>query len=276
MKLTVQAVCVVAALALSWSPLAAQWPRHPTSGLPRTETGEPDSRAPAPRTADGKPDLSGVWRGAGDSRFAQGPDAPAIAQPWNLPTAGSYWIAVGLPMTDYGEEIAKARQAEFSKDNPRSHCLPMGIMQLHVAGAPAKYIQTPREVVILYEGNGERRQIFTDGRSLPANDPQPWWNGYSVGRWEGDTLVAETTHFRDGGWLDMSGSPLTDAATITERFRRPSYGRIEIDIIIEDKKAYFKPFMVRVNQRLMPDQELIEHVCPENNQFPREGKNSRR
>ena len=126
------------------------------------------------------------------------------------------WVVpyAGVSRTDYGQRLFQQRQATDSRDNPRGLCLPVGIMQLHMAAQPAKYIQTPRELVILYEGNSERRQIFTDGRSLPRNDPQPWWNGYSVGRWAGDVLVVETTNFRDGGWLDMPGNPLTDAAMI--------------------------------------------------------------
>jgi hypothetical protein len=144
----------------------------------------------------------------------------------------------------------------------------MGIVQLHTQGAPRKFIQTARELVILYEASSERREIFTDGRSLPpAGDPQPWFNGYSAGRWEGDTLVVETGNFRDGGWLDIIGSPLTDAAKITERFRRVSYGRMEIDVTVEDPKVYLRPWTVRVNQQLMLDEELIEFVCLENQRF---------
>jgi len=187
-------------------------------------------------------------------------------------TATSMWVGVGLPLSDYGETLLKARQAADGRDNPRSHCRPMGFMQLHMLGSPAKYFQTPRELVILYEANSERREIFTDGRPLPNDSPQPWWNGYSVGRWDGDTLVVETTHFRDGGWLDMAGTPLTDAARVTERFRRPAYGLMEIDITIDDAKAFRRPFTVRWNQSLMVDQDLIESVCLENNHFPRDGR----
>jgi hypothetical protein len=121
--------------------------------------------------------------------------------------------------------------------------------------------------VILYEASSGLRQIFTDGRALPGNDPQPWWYGYSVGKWDGDTLVVESTGFRDGGWLDIIGSPLSDAAKITERFRRVSYGRMEIDITIDDSKLYTRPWTVRANQRIMPDQELIEFICLENQRF---------
>ena len=172
-----------------------------------------------------------------------------------------------MPLTPFAAELLKTRVAGNSKDNPEAHCLPMGIIQLHTQGAPRKYVQTPRELIILYEASAERREIFTDGRALPADDPQPWWNGYSVGRWDGDTLVVESSSFRDGGWLDIMGSPLTDAARITERFRRPAFGRMEIDITIEDKKAYTKPFTVRVNQQLMLEEELIEFVCLENQRF---------
>jgi hypothetical protein len=174
----------------------------------------------------------------------------------------------GIPRTAHGEELFRSRQATDSKDNPRSHCRPMGIMQQYTQALPARFVQTPPVLIILYEGNGERREIFTDGRSLPDNDPQPWWNGYSVGRWEGDVLIVQTTHLRDGGWLDFGGNPLTDAARITERFRRPAYDRMEIDITIDDKKAYLRPFNLRRNLRLAPDEELIEFVCLENNHYP--------
>jgi hypothetical protein len=154
-----------------------------------------------------------------------------------------------------------------SKDNPDAQCLPLGHLQLHTHSQPRKMIQTAEMIVILYEANADVRQIFLDGRERPPSDVQPWWNGYSRGRWEGDTLVVETTNLRDLGWLDVNGAPLTSQATITERFRRPNAGTLEIDVTIDDPKAYTKPWTVRVNQRLVPDAELIEFVCLENNQF---------
>jgi hypothetical protein len=255
---------------LAAAPLSAQWPRHPTHDVPRTADGQPDLNAPAPRTADGKPDLSGLWRAGGG--FGRGRGRGAAAPPPSGPPVASFInlaqnIEGGLPLTPYGAELLKTRRAGNSKDNPEAHCLPMGIVQLHTQGAPRKFIQTSREIAILYEASAERREIFIDGRSLPNNDPQPWWNGYSAGRWDGDTLVVETASFRDGGWLDVTGSPLTDVARITERFRRPTFGRMEIDVTIEDKKAYTAPFTVRVNQTLMLDEELIEFVCLENQRF---------
>ena len=264
-----RAVSLTAALLLFVASVEAQWPRQAPADAPRTADGEIDVDAPAPRTSDGKPDLSGVWR-AGGSSYARG-RLTGFSQPGSdVFEAVSLRILpfVGTPLTDYGQTILREREATNARDNPRGLCLPVGIMQLHIAAVPARYVQTPRELVILYEGNGERREIYTDGRSIPVNDPQPWWNGYSVGRWEDDELVVETTHFRDGGWLDGVGYPLTDAARITERFRRTSYGRMEIDITIDDRKAYLRPIKVRRNQALMVEGDLIESVCLENNHFP--------
>ncbi|HVG73230.1 MAG TPA: hypothetical protein VM819_20120 [Vicinamibacterales bacterium] len=256
---------IVAALFVSVTSLHAQWPAQAPANAPRTADGEIDLDAGTPRASDGKPDLSGTWRGGG-----RGPTGFSYPGRNVAYTAGVYIAPLFVfRRTAYGEELYNARQATHSKDNPRGLCLPMGIVQLHTSAGLAKYIQTSGELVILYEMNGERRQIFLDGRPLPTNDPQPFWNGYSVGRWEGDALVVETTHFRDGGWLDMAGNPLTDAGRVTERFRRPSYGRMEIDITIADTKAYEAPFTVRWNQRIAEDTNLIESVCLENNRFAR-------
>ena len=263
----IRAVPLVAALLLFVASVQAQWPTQVAADAPRGPDGEVNLNAPAPRTSYGTPDLSGVWRGGGSSSGQRGgfsnpgPDVFESTGLRVLPFAGA-------PLSDYGEALRNAREAAQGRDNPRGLCLPVGIIQLHIAALPARYVQTPRELVIVYEGNSERREIFIDGRSAPTNNPQPWWNGYSVGRWDGDVLVVETTNFRDGGWLDAVGNPLTDAATVTERFRRPSYGRMEIDITIDDRKAYLRPFTIRRNQALMVDGDLIESVCLENNHFP--------
>jgi len=281
MKALINAAGLLALFAALSPPLSAQWPSYPTSGVPRTPGGEPNLDAPAPKTADGRPDLSGVWRGGGfgpplgsarppGAGASSAPAAPATT-PTGTPLAtfrnvGSNFKD-GLPLQPWAAELLKKRNADNSKDNPEAHCLPMGIMQFHTQGAPRKFIQTPGLLVILYEASSGIRQIFTDGRPLPANDPQPWWYGYSIGKWDGDTLVVETSGLRDDGWLDIIGSPLTDAAKITERFRRVSYGRLEIDITIDDPKAYTKPWTVRVNQQIMVDTELIEFICAENQRF---------
>ena len=137
-------------------------------------------------------------------------------------------------------------------------------MQLHTHPEPRKIIQTPGLIVILYEANGGIRQIFTDGRPLPSKDAQPWWYGYSTGKWDGDTLVVETNGFRDDVWLDVEGSPLTESGKMTERFRRVNFGNMEIEITVDDPKAYTKPWTVKVNHRIMLNTELIEFVCQEN------------
>jgi hypothetical protein len=243
----------------------AQWEPRLGAAVPLTDEGTPDLDAPPPRTVDGKPDFTGVWQGAGGGR------APALQFSAGPPVAGFLDVAQnvegGLPLTPEAAALLERRRAGNGAENPEAHCLPMGIMQFHTQGAPRKFVQTPEVIVILYEASMGIRQILIDGSSRPIDDPQPWWYGYSVGRWEDDTLVVETTGLRDDGWLDVFGTPLTDAATLTERFRRPSYGRMEIDITVDDPKAYTRPWTVRVNQRIMPDQELIEFVCLENQRF---------
>jgi hypothetical protein len=181
--------------------------------------------------------------------------------------AGSHPIAAGLSYTPYGEALLKARESRDGGDNPRAHCRPMGLMQLHVQALPAQYVQTPASLPILYEGNGEWRQIFTDGRSLPPRGATPRSNGYSVGRWDRDTLIVETTGFRADGWLDTIGNPLTDEGRIIERFRRPWYGRLEIEITIEDPKSYRRPFTVGAFHSPLIGPQLMEFVCRENNRF---------
>jgi hypothetical protein len=173
-------------------------------------------------------------------------------------------IKPGLPLRPEAAELLRARTEEHSKDNPDAHCLPLGLMQLHLHPQPRKIIQTPGVIVILYEAQGGVRQIFTDGRAQPPEDVQPWWYGYSVGHWEDDTLVVETSGFRDDVWLDVNGSPLTNHGRMIERFRRPNYGNLEIVITFDDPTVYTKPFTVRVNQRIMADTDLIEFICNEN------------
>ncbi len=269
--------CSFAALFLTAAPAAlfAQWPSYPTPGLPRTPDGKPNLSAPAPRTADGKPDLTGIWQNnrtvGGTVAARTGPKPPSSNEDlltvarrspfWNL---GSQFKD-GLPFTPWGAEVHRQRVANNSKDNPDAHCLPMGIMQFHNHGEPRKMIQTPQLIVILYEANAGIRQIFTDGRPLPT-DPDPWWYGYSTGHWEGDTLVVETAGFRDMGWLDVEGSPLTEGAHITERFHRPDFGHLDIDVTINDPKAYTKPWTVSVHQHILADTDIIEFVCQENEQ----------
>jgi hypothetical protein len=265
--------------ALAASP-AAQWPHHRTPGAPRLPDGKVDLAAAAPMFLDGRPDLSGVWENPGWREAAAASDAiggvggapatrSAAAGRAPVRSIAAFFdvgtlVPGGLPFQPWARSVRDARAAANAKDNPDAHCLPLGNMQLHLHPEPRKIVQSTGVIVILYEANAGLRQIFTDGRPLPTHDPQPWWFGYSTGRWEQDTLVVETTGFRDEGWLDVNGSPLTDAARMTERFRRVNYGTLQVEVTVNDPKAYTKPWSVSLTQRLMPDDELIEFICQEN------------
>jgi hypothetical protein len=265
----VLAVCVALAPSLS-----AQWPAYPTPGVPRLPDGKPNLNAPAPRTPEGKPDLSGVWGlggGGGGGRGRGAAPDPALPQFSQGPPVSQFFEVAGrgtpLPIQPWAAELKKKRMADNSKDNPDVWCLPIGLMQYHNHPQPRQIVQTKNLTLITYEANYGLRYIYTDGRPAPNNDPTPWWFGYSRGWWEEDTLVVETTNFlgdERAGWLDVNGSPYTDQLKMTERFRRPNFGTLEIDVTIDDPKAYTKPFSVRVNHRIMVDQEMMEFICNEN------------
>jgi hypothetical protein len=242
-------IAVVAVLAMIASP-AAQWLHVPTPGIPRHADGTPNLSAPAPRTPEGTPDLSGLWRPAamliGDIAATQQPrDVPF--QPW-------------------AEQLYKERRANQGRDDPTANCIVGGVPRSDLVPYPFKILQMPGLMVVLYEAVHSYRQIFTDGRALP-DDPNPTWFGYSVGRWQGDTLVVETSGFNDKGWLDNFGKPATDALKVTERFRRRDFGRMEIDITIDDRKAYTRPWTVTLPLSLYPDTDLLEYICNENNKY---------
>jgi hypothetical protein len=300
--LVVASACTVA--------IGAQWAKHTESGVPRDAQGRVRMEAPPPRTADGKPDLSGNWMRAdrdplpseiagivgnrGEQTAQRGRGAPAAiavepqvaafpADSKSPPLATFFELGAnltgGLPYTPWAAELKKQRMATNDKDNPDANCMPMGITQFHMQPQPRKIVQTPKLILISYEANYGLRYIYTDGRKLPPQgEPQPWWYGYSTGRWEGDTLVVETNNLRGAdsspydGWLDVRGSPYSEQAKFTERFRRPIFGKLEIDVTVEDPKAYTKPFTVRINQRILVDEEPIEFVCNENQQFRRRVK----
>lgn len=269
-------------LAAACTATYAQWPDYRTPG-PRLKDGKIDFAADPPRTVDGKIDFSGLWepargparggrggRGGGASMNGTPPlPFPIPTAPGDPPVAQFFNIGAGLPgglppMTPWAAELRAKRKADNNKDNPDALCEPLGLTQLHMHPQPRNIVQTPREIVVLYEANGNTRQIYTDGRPLPNDDPTPWYYGYSVGHWEGnDTLVVETSGFRDDVWLDVEGSPLTHTGRMTERWHRPKFGLMQIDITIEDPKAYTKPFTVRVNHQLMPDTSMMEFVCEE-------------
>src|SRR5712692_7627919 len=211
----------LAAALLLGAPAIAQWINYPSTGIPRTKDGRPDLSAPAPRTPDNHPDLSGIWdiehnracppEGCNDMFIGQ----EFVNIGWSLKG--------GLPYQPWARDVVKTRMAGNGNGDPITHCLPGGIVKMWADPLLKKIVQTPGLVVMLTERNAAYRQIFTDGRPLPQ-DPQPSWNGYSTATWQGDTLVVESNGFRDGLWLDRSGSPLTEGARITEKFHRVNYG----------------------------------------------------
>lgn len=243
------------------SPTAAQWLHYPTPGLLRTADGKPDLTAPTPKTADGKPDLSGIWA-AEDNRPCPPGGCADMAVGQEFLDIG-WSLKGGLPYLPWAAAAVKERSEHFGKDDHQTHCLPSGVVKMHADALLRKVVQVPGLVLLLNERDTSYRQIFTDGRPLPV-DPQPTWKGYSSGRWEGDTLVVETIGFRDGLWLDRNGSPMTDAAKLTERFRRPNYGTLEIELTVDDPKAYKAPWTVKLKQSLTADTELLDYVCLEN------------
>jgi hypothetical protein len=238
----------------------AQWPLH-TQGIPRGPDGRPNLGAPTPRTSDGKPDLSGVWMIAG------------------RPDTGS------LPFQPWAADLQRKRAAEGGLNDPDGLCMPQGPLQYHIDPQPLKIVQAPKHILIIYESNYGLRTIYMDGRSLPPlGGPQPFWHGYSIGRWEGDSLVVESNNFRGVdpnefhgvepksfygvGWLDHRGSPYTERMTLTERFERTNYGQLNIAMTVDDPNAYTKPFTLRITQRIVADgSEPIEFICHENQMF---------
>jgi hypothetical protein len=271
---------IIAALSPS---LSAQWPLYPQPGVPKGPDGKPDLTAAAPRTVDGRPDLSGVWIRLDDPE-------PKGLPPGRAPLVKGGNAGVGfkdgLPFQPWAAELQKKRAAEQGLNDPDGLCLPQGPLQYHIDPQPFKIVQTPRQILYISESNSGLRTIYMDGRSLPPQGTvQPYWDGYSIGRWEGDTLVVESNNFHGVdpnnpravglpdtylgvGWLDHRGSPYTEAMRLTERFRRVNYGLLDIELTVDDPKAYVRPFTVRVLERIMADgSEPIEFICHENQTF---------
>jgi len=232
--------------------LHAQWLNYPTPGIPRLPDGKVNLSAPAPRTADGRPDLSGLWRAS--VRYIS--DLTAGAKPGEV---------VFLPAT---EALVRQRRANFSRDDPSASCIPGGVPRSNLVSAayPMRIVMAPGRVVILYEAIHGWREIFNDGRPLPK-DMNPTWMGYSIGRWNGDEFVVETAGFNDKGWLDNAGHPNTDKLRVTERFRRKDFGHMDIEITIDDPGAYAKPWTVTLPLLFQADTDLLEYICNENNRY---------
>ena len=250
------------ALLLSF-PVWAQWAAYPTPGVPKLPDGSPDYAAPAPKTPDGKPDFSGVWapsrRSVVNSQEGQGVPGRPTGPFWDLNAV----LPGGLPYQPWAKQLRDKRWTDFGKDNPDVGCYPLGILQDLTHQFPRRILQSSSYVALLMERNFSFRQIFLDGRPLPE-DPNPTWNGYSTGHWDGDVMVVESNGLRDGLWADYLGSPLTDQAKITERFHRPDFGTMEVNVTVNDPKAYTKPWTVKLTWQLVTGTELMEYICIEN------------
>jgi hypothetical protein len=245
----------------------AQWFTYPNPNVPRGAAGKANLSAPTPRTADGKPDFSGVWLGDnplpcppmlrdGDDCVEKIPlSREAVSIGASLPG--------GLPYQPWAAALVKQRMADLGRDDPHARCLPSNIPRHYTLPHYSRVIQSRGLLVMLNEFNASYRQIFTDARPHPV-DPQPAWNGYSSARWDGDTLVVDSLGFRDDLWLDMNGNPMTGAAKVRERITRPNFGTLLIEFTVDDAKAYTRPWTVTIKQAHAADVELVDEVCLEN------------
>jgi hypothetical protein len=232
---------------------SAQWDPYPWKRVPRTADGKVDLNAPTQRTPDGKPVLSGFWMPENSVKHLL--NLAADLKPEEV------------PLRPWALELYNERIENNGKDHPGVFCLPSGIPEKNNIPDGLKLVQTEDLVIFLYESRTIYRQVFLDGRSFPK-DPTPTWMGYSIGHWEKDTLVVETMFQNGKTWLDMRGLPATDALRVTERFSRPKIGHMDIEVTIDDPQAYTKPWNVKLAWRLVPDTDLIESICEENNQDP--------
>ena len=223
----------------------AQWVNVTLPNTPRLPDGKPNLSASAPKAADGRPDLSGLWRSA---------------NPRNLQNLAAD-LPGGAPLQSWAAALRNERSSSMGKGKPLERCIPHGIPDgMLVRNFPFKVVQTPALVVIAYEEFNHFRQVFTDGRGFPPETTETWF-GYTIGKWEGDTLVAETIGFNDGSWLDNAGLPHTNALKVTERFHRRDFDHMDIQITFDDPKAYTKPWTVTMPFELYANQELIESIC---------------
>ena len=239
----------LAVMVLVSSTAFAQWVNIPAPAIPRTPDGKPNLSAPAPRLPDGKPDLSGIWnpptgylRNLTKDLKEEAPFQPWAKAVYDERAAGVHW-----------------------KEEPDANCLPQGVPKILLAPAPWRIVQTPTVVFFIHEAFNLWWQAFLDGRQFaPHPDVSPTWHGYSTAKWDGDTLVVDSGGFNGKVWLDQLGKPSTEALQVTTRFRRKDFGHMDIQITIDDPKAYTKPFTVTVEVGLLPDTQLMEFICLEN------------
>ena len=245
----IRIACMVGIVVLICQPVHAQWVKVPAGKIPRTPDGKPNLSAPAPRSPDGHPDLSGIWEHTGASHVQ---NIAADLKPGEIP-----YQAWAKTLVDARADGSQAG------DDPPGNCLPQGVPRINAAPSPWKIIQTPGHIAILYETFNYWRQVFLDGREL-GPDFTPAWFGYSTGKWEGDTLVVDTRGFNGKAWIDQAGRPTTEALHVTERFQRKDFGHMEIQITIDDPKAYTKPWTVTEKFNFVPNWDLLEFICENN------------
>jgi hypothetical protein len=276
MRHATSALVATAALLTSVQ-LTAQWVNYATPGLPRRSDGKVNTAAPAPRLANGRPDLSGLWMTAEPNRGAGRGTPPPVNVPDEAGdqrnvTASRQMRDIGvdlpggLPYQPWLIPIVKERTANEALDDPHIRCLPDNFLRAYGLPHLLKFVHSPQLLVVLNEMNAGYRQVFTDGRPLPK-DPNPSWQGYSSATWSGDTLVIDTIGLRDDTWIDWNGSVLTEAAKVREEIRRPDFGHLEIKVTVDDPKAYTKPWSVTLKQRIVVDTDLIDEICLENEKF---------
>ena len=243
--------------------IQAQWLHTPDPKAPRTADGQVNMTGPAPRVG-GKPDLSGVWQ---IEAGARGPGLFGLGESTNSPFFGN--ILAGFkadeqPLTPAGAELFRKNRQGTGTRNPQSYCLPDGVPHGILLPEPFKVIQIPGETLFLYEVETIFRQIFTDGRKLPnPDDVRPTWYGYSVGNWDGDTFVVDTVGFNDQGWLDAGGHGHSEDLRVQERFTRRDFGHIDVAVTITDPKTFTKSFTINFVEKLLPDTDVFEHICAE-------------
>jgi hypothetical protein len=255
---------VLIVLAADLAAVRAQWLNYPTPGTPRLANGAPDMKAPAPRTPDGKPDLSGMWFANVPSKdYCKEKDCIQEERMAREQINLGIKLKDGLPYSEWSKEQMKIRRANGGREDPHSYCMPPNFPRAWTLPQHTRIVQTPSMMVVLHEFNGAYREVYLDGRPLPVN-PNPTWNGYSTGHWEGDTLVIETNGIRDDMWLDIQGSPITESARVTERLKRVSFGLMQIEIAVNDPKAYTKPWSVTIEMAAQVDTQMLEEICLDN------------
>jgi hypothetical protein len=248
----------------------AQWLNYPSQGTPLTR-GKPNLSAKAPRAANGKPDLSGVWHietpPAGEIERLFGAPGPGLVTGDEPGLNSKYFFNLLIDFAPDGEPIRPDAAAITLKnrqtlDSPTSHCLPHGVPNRYFNFRPFKIFQTPEEIVMFFEVDGVFRQIHTDGRKLPL-DPFPAWMGYSTGKWDGDTLVVDSAGYNDKTWLDARGHPHSEALRVQERFHRRDFGHMDVEATVEDPNVLTKPVTVKFTELLIPNSDVLENFCVE-------------